>query len=101
MATPVVIARLGRGSFQLAPPSGETLVPGPWIDGNPAYPAGREMHRCDSIKAAPACKLLDAETVILMHFGTFPPLTGKPIHPAKLVPRTKIMELEPGKPVIW
>jgi hypothetical protein len=36
-----------------------------------------------------------------MHFGTFPPLTGRPDTLQKLVKNTKIWELEPGKTVDW
>ncbi len=52
-------------------------------------------------EAAVACRLLKVPTVIPMHFGTFPPLTGRPDQLQKLVPDTKIWELKPGKPVIW
>ena len=37
-------------------------------------------------EAAYACKLLQPETVIPMHFGTFPVLTGTPAELQKLVP---------------
>jgi hypothetical protein len=36
-----------------------------------------------------------------MHFGTFPPLTGRPDALQKLAPETEIRELKPGEPVIW
>ena len=54
-------------------------------------------------EAAYACKLLQPKTVIPMHFGTFPPLTGTP---AQLRERTtgldiEIWPLEPGRPVDW
>jgi L-ascorbate metabolism protein UlaG (beta-lactamase superfamily) len=47
-------------------------------------------------EAAYACNLLKPETVIPMHFGTFPALTGKPGDFEKLVPETKVLEMKPG-----
>lgn len=47
-------------------------------------------------EAAYACKLLKPETVIPMHFGTFPLLTGKPSELQTLVPEVKVVELKPG-----
>ena len=54
-------------------------------------------------EAALACRLLKPKQVIPMHFGTFPPLTGRPEQLAGLIEDvpTKVLELEPGKPVIW
>jgi L-ascorbate metabolism protein UlaG (beta-lactamase superfamily) len=55
-------------------------------------------------EAAAACKLLRPEKVIPMHFGTFPPLTGRPEELSKLIsdlPGTNVWALEPGKPVQW
>jgi L-ascorbate metabolism protein UlaG (beta-lactamase superfamily) len=40
---------LGHGTFQIVLADGETIVIDPWIDGNPAYPAGHEITRCDTI----------------------------------------------------
>ena len=51
-------------------------------------------------EAAVACRLLNVKQVIPMHFGTFPPLTGKPAELAKLV-EAEVLALEPGKPVSW
>jgi len=50
-------------------------------------------------EAAYACKLLQPETVIPMHFGTFPLLTGKPSELQKLAPEVKVLELKPGQTV--
>ena len=43
------ITWLGHGTFQLELPSGETIVLDPWTDGNPKYPKGFEIKRCDTI----------------------------------------------------
>src|ERR1700675_4096394 len=47
-------------------------------------------------EAAYACNLLRAKTVIPMHFGTFPVLTGKPSELHKLVPGVELVEMTPG-----
>jgi L-ascorbate metabolism protein UlaG (beta-lactamase superfamily) len=52
-------------------------------------------------EAAVACRLLNAPTVIPMHFGTFPPLTGRPDGLQALAKNTRIWELHPGKTVTW
>jgi len=55
-------------------------------------------------EAALACRLLNAKTVVPMHWGTFPALTGKPdelVKELKDFPRTKVWTLEVGKPVQW
>ena len=55
-------------------------------------------------EAALACRLLKPKQVIPMHFGTFPPLVGRPEQLADLIrdlPQTKVLALEPGKPVSW
>ncbi len=46
---PMDITWLGHGTFQFVLPGGETLVLDPWTDGNPAYPKGFEIQRCDTI----------------------------------------------------
>jgi L-ascorbate metabolism protein UlaG (beta-lactamase superfamily) len=43
------ITWLGHGTFQFRLPSGHVIVMDPWIDGNPAYPAGFEIPRVDTI----------------------------------------------------
>ena len=54
-------------------------------------------------EAAVACKLLKARRVIPMHFGTFPPLTGRPDELSRLIAdlETEVWELTPGVPVNW
>ena len=54
-------------------------------------------------EAAYACKLLQPKTVIPMHFGTFPPLTGRPDELRKRISdtATEVWALEPGKTVDW
>ncbi len=55
-------------------------------------------------EAALACRLLNIKTVIPMHFGTFPALTGNPDElkrQLKDFPQTEVWPLEIGKPVNW
>jgi L-ascorbate metabolism protein UlaG (beta-lactamase superfamily) len=55
-------------------------------------------------EAALACKLLGVRKVIPLHFGTFPPLVGRPEQLAALLrdqEGTDVWTLEPGKPVRW
>ena len=46
-------------------------------------------------EAAYACRLLRTNTVIPMHFGTFPLLTGTPGQLQKLAPDVDVVELKP------
>lgn len=48
-------------------------------------------------EAAYACNLLKPQTVIPMHFGTFPVLTGMPAELKKLVPELEIRPMKPGE----
>jgi L-ascorbate metabolism protein UlaG (beta-lactamase superfamily) len=50
-------------------------------------------------EAAYACRLLKPKTVIPMHFGTFPVLTGTPAQLQKLVPEFEVVEMKPGIPI--
>jgi L-ascorbate metabolism protein UlaG (beta-lactamase superfamily) len=50
-------------------------------------------------EAAYACRLLKPKTVIPMHFGTFPILTGTPKELKKLVKDAEILEMKPGQTV--
>jgi L-ascorbate metabolism protein UlaG (beta-lactamase superfamily) len=54
-------------------------------------------------EAALACRLLNAAKVVPMHFGTFPPLIGRPEQLAESLgdQGTQVWPLEPGKPVQW
>ena len=47
-------------------------------------------------EAAYACSLLQPKSVIPMHFGTFPQLTGKPGDLKKLMPGVEVVEMKPG-----
>jgi L-ascorbate metabolism protein UlaG (beta-lactamase superfamily) len=60
-----------------------------------------DLYTMSPREAAVACRLLQAPTVIPMHFGTFPPLTGRPEGLQALAKGTKVWELQPGKTVIW
>jgi L-ascorbate metabolism protein UlaG (beta-lactamase superfamily) len=51
-------------------------------------------------EAAYACKLLKPQTVIPMHYGTFPELTGTPADLRKLVKDVEIVEMIPGSTVV-
>jgi L-ascorbate metabolism protein UlaG (beta-lactamase superfamily) len=50
-------------------------------------------------EAAYACKLLKPITVIPMHYGTFPVLTGTPAELRKLVPDVEVREMKPGETI--
>jgi L-ascorbate metabolism protein UlaG (beta-lactamase superfamily) len=55
-------------------------------------------------EAALACRLLQSKKVIPMHFGTHPPLVGRPEQLAEFVKdqvETEVWALEPGKTVKW
>jgi len=63
-----------------------------------------DLYTMSPHEAALACRLLQPQRVIPMHFGTFPPLTGRPEQLAELIrdlPGTQVWALEPGKPVTW
>ena len=53
-------------------------------------------------EAAVAVRLLKPERVIPMHFGTFPPLTGRPDQLQELIgSASQVWALTPGEPVRW
>jgi len=62
-----------------------------------------DLYTMSPREAALACALLKPKQVIPMHFGTFPPLTGRPEQLAGLIKDlpTEVLALEPGKPVNW
>ncbi len=62
-----------------------------------------DLYTMSPREAAVACRLLKAKKVVPMHFGTFPPLTGRPDQLQKLIAdtATEVWALEPGKPVDW
>ena len=54
-------------------------------------------------EAALASKFIKAKKIIPMHFGTFPPLTGRPEQLQEKIKDTgtQVWALEPGKTVTW
>lgn len=55
-------------------------------------------------EAAYACRLLHPEKVLGMHYGTFPPLTGRPSHLRQLLadlPDLEVLEMQPGETIEW
>jgi len=48
-------------------------------------------------EAAYACGLLRVKSVIPMHFGTFPPLIGRPSQLKELVKGVEVVEMRPGQ----
>ena len=51
-------------------------------------------------RAAKAVELLGVKTVVPMHFGTFPPLVGRPSQLQDLVgPAVKVLDIKPGDEV--
>ena len=55
-----------------------------------------DHHTMSPREAAYAGNLLRPKTVIPMHFGTFPVLTGRPGDLQKLLPGLEIVEMTPG-----
>lgn len=64
-----------------------------------------DHYTMDPLQAAYACRLLKVKTVIPIHYGTFPILTGTPEqldeNIKKLKLDTKVWTLTPGEPVKW
>ncbi len=57
-------------------------------------------------EAAYACSLLRPKKVVGMHYGTFPPLTGRPQQLRQLLaagetPGVEVVELQPGETMEW
>ena len=61
------------------------------------------FYTMDPHQAAHAARLIQAKKVIPMHFGTFPPLTGRPEDLAVRIKKDgiEVWALEPGKTVEW
>jgi L-ascorbate metabolism protein UlaG (beta-lactamase superfamily) len=54
----------------------------------------------DPRRAAKAAELLGVSTVVPMHFGTFPPLVGRPSQLAELLgDRVRVLDIKPGDTV--
>jgi L-ascorbate metabolism protein UlaG (beta-lactamase superfamily) len=80
-------------------------------DGRNAYFAGDtavffpigDLFTMGPQEAALACRLLKSPQVIPMHYGTFPPLTGRPEHLRDLVDGlgVEVLALEAGQPFAW
>jgi L-ascorbate metabolism protein UlaG (beta-lactamase superfamily) len=63
-----------------------------------------DLYTMSPREAALACRLLKPKKVVPMHFGTFPPLTGRPEQLAERIrdlPETEVWALEAGKTVNW
>ena len=62
-----------------------------------------DLFTMDPRQAELAVKLLKPKTVIPMHYGTFPPLTGRPDELARRVESAgcRVWTLEPGRTVEW
>jgi L-ascorbate metabolism protein UlaG (beta-lactamase superfamily) len=54
-------------------------------------------------EAAYACRLLGPKKVIGMHYGTFPPLTGRPSELRELLAGAgiEVLEMQPGDTIDW
>jgi len=61
-----------------------------------------DLFTMSPLEAAKAVQLLKPKKVIPMHFGTFPPLTGRPAELQRRIGSlAEVWELEPGKTVRW
>jgi L-ascorbate metabolism protein UlaG (beta-lactamase superfamily) len=63
-----------------------------------------DLYTMSPREAALACRMLNVRKVVPLHFGTFPPLTGRPEQLVDLIrdqPGTEVWALEPGVPVQW
>jgi L-ascorbate metabolism protein UlaG (beta-lactamase superfamily) len=62
-----------------------------------------DLYTMSPQEAALACRLLQPKKVIPAHFGTFPPLTGRPAQLAELTRDlpVEVLALEPGGSVNW
>jgi len=58
------------------------------------------LYTMSPTEAAMACRLMNPRWVLPMHYGTFPPLTGRPEQLRALIkdlPGTEVLELKPGE----
>jgi L-ascorbate metabolism protein UlaG (beta-lactamase superfamily) len=63
-----------------------------------------DLYTMSPREAALACRMLNVRKVIPLHYGTFPPLIGRPEQLVDLIrdqPGTEVWTLEPGVPVQW
>lgn len=63
-----------------------------------------DLFTMSPLEAAYACRLLRPRQVVGMHFGTFPPLTGRPAQLKELLFESKnieVLELKPGDSFDW
>jgi L-ascorbate metabolism protein UlaG (beta-lactamase superfamily) len=62
-----------------------------------------DLYTMSPHEAAAACRMLKVKKVIPMHFGTFPPLTGRPEELQEKIKGTgtEVWALQPGKTVNW
>lgn len=61
-----------------------------------------DLFTMSPVEAAAACRLLKPKQVIPMHFGTFPPLAGRPEALQQLVgDAVRVWALKPGETVQW
>lgn len=61
-----------------------------------------DLFTMSPVEAAKAVELLKPKKVIPMHFGTFPPLTGRPEELQRRIgAMAEVWALEPGKTVRW
>lgn len=63
-----------------------------------------DLFTMSPMEAAYACRLLKPNKVVGMHYGTFPPLTGRPAQLRDLLaeaPAPEVLELNPGDSFDW
>jgi L-ascorbate metabolism protein UlaG (beta-lactamase superfamily) len=58
-----------------------------------------DHYTMDPRQAAYAAELLQPKTIIPMHFGTFPALTGRPSELKKFCEGCEVREMQPGETI--